>query len=366
MDVSEIRDMLASEADRWAAHFLPGGRRQGREWTCKAKDSPTGSPISVCIGGHKQGLVGFWNGSDKRGGSLIDLIMEVEGRDLPGAVKHAKWLLGLDDDRETTPEERRRLEARRKQAEAERAKREAEAEMDAAGRLEYAKEIWQASQPLPGTAAERYLLNRGLGKMEWPESLRFHPDIKHQSGKRFPALICRVTNAAGFLCGIWRIYVTNEGQKAPVELPKMGLGQGGAVILSGGKEWISVTEGVETGLGALQMAPNGPAVYALLSTSGMMGWEWPPFLSRLTIYPDGDRPKFRPDGSILPPPGMDAAARLARRAKDAGIPVTIQPEPNFCDMLDVFNRTKHGVGNGDTTGAGSGESGIGLHPAEPV
>jgi len=341
MDVSEIRERLATEAEDLARHLLPGGRRNGSEWVCKGKNSPSGSPISICINGHKKGLVGFWNGSAKRGGSIIDLIMEVEGRDIAGAIMRAKWYLGIDDTPPQTDGDWRCVEKQRREARARAEKQEAEAEMSALWRLEEAQRIWGQSCAIAGTLAESYLLARGLRKMAWPESLRFHPAIRHAAtGQTLPALICQVINARGFFTGIWRIYINRIGSdKADVEAPKMGLGTGGAVVLSKGNGWISVAEGVETGMGALQMAPNGPAVYALMSTSGMAGWEWPADMGRLTIYPDGDRPKER-NGRILMPPGMEAAKALERRTMEAGIPTTIMAEPLFSDYLDVLNKTK--------------------------
>ena len=284
--------------------------------------------------------MGFWNGAGRRGGSIIDLIMEVEGVDVAGAMTRAKWFLGLGGEDSQSKEDRDRIDERRRQAEQLAAQYEAESEMDLKRRTEYAQEIWKASEPISGTLAEKYLLSRGLKKMAWPDTLRFHPSLRHNGGTRHPSMICKVVDAAGFFAGVWRVFLTRDGTgKAPIDTPRLGLGSGGAVRLSGGGEWVSVAEGVETSLAALQMAPGGPAVYALLSTSGMSGWKWPIHVKQVTVYPDGDRPKER-NGMIVPPPGMVAARALERRLAEAKIPTTVMDAPLFADFLDVFNKTK--------------------------
>ena len=95
LPVSEISEMLRSQAAEVARQLLPGGRQNGNEWHCRGADSPNGETVSVHVGsGPKRGVVGFWN-SARRGGDLIDLAEEALGTDTRGAVAWAKRFLGL-------------------------------------------------------------------------------------------------------------------------------------------------------------------------------------------------------------------------------------------------------------------------------
>lgn len=91
--------------------------------------------------------------------------------------------------------------------------------------LSYAQGIWEASQALEGTLAERYLTSRGI-TLKKVESLRFHPSLKHsESGLYHPALVAKITTENGVLTGIHRTYLAPNGKgKAPLLDPKNMLG----------------------------------------------------------------------------------------------------------------------------------------------
>ena len=187
--------------------------------------------------------------------------------------------------------------------------------------IEFGRKIWQASQRIEGTDAERYLRGRGIA-IPLPPSLRFHPGLKHTpTGLMFSALIAAIQGPDGKITSIQRIYLLPGGAgKARVSTPKMALGRisGGAVRLSAMTEHLALCEGIEDGLSILQERPD-LTVWATLGTSGMSGVKLPDSVLEVTLCPDADEAGERAaqeasstlarDGRVVriarPPPGLD-------------------------------------------------------------
>lgn len=136
--------------------------------------------------------------------------------------------------RRQTPGDRRR-ERRRPRPEAAEIvdlapKREAQEDRKQA----FALEIWNSSQPATGTLAERYLRGRGHRGLI-PPAVRFHPGLRHgPSGQTLPAMVCAAVNSDDVVTGIQRVFLTQDGKKAPVEPVKMSLGPtGGSAVRIG-------------------------------------------------------------------------------------------------------------------------------------
>jgi putative DNA primase/helicase len=260
--------------------------------------------------------------------------------DLADAFREARAFLGMDAreiDHEAAERAKQDRERRRRDS-------EARAEQDRAARQDSAALIWQDSRPIAGTPAETYLMNRvkHLRMDGWPECLRFHPNLKHDlEGTFHPALVCEVVNGAGEFVGVWRIYITNDGQKAPVENPKLGKGPcgGGHIPLFDPTEdgTIAVCEGVETAFGVWML--DRVPVWPCMSGSGVSGLEIPFSVSRLLIYADGDPFKYQEQHDRwLEPTGARAMAELAERARGEGLAVVTQPVPaDGVDYLDLWN-----------------------------
>ncbi len=233
----------------------------------------------------------------------------------------------------------RKAEERKKSA-AEKAEREAEEQaQQEADSTEFAQKLWDQAKPIEGTPAEAYLLNRGLPRMQWPDCLRFHPGLKYPGSGKLPALVCRVDDTMGDLTGIWRIFITTEGQKAPVENAKLGLGPvaGGAVRLAEDADGeIAIAEGVETALAVYAL--TGRPCWSCLSTSGLINFEPPLSIERLRIYGDGDQAYQKPDRSWAVAPGETAAKSAAENLQENGLQVLDIALPEAgSDWLDVYN-----------------------------
>lgn len=195
-------------------------------------------------------------------------------------------------------------------------------------RMQQARRLWNVSQPIAGTPAERYLRARGI-TCPLPRTLRYVGDCWHQDAKRSPALVSHVRNIGDRQSfAVHRTYVREDGQeKADLVPSKAMLGpvSGGAVHLSSIRGPLVVTEGIETGLSLLSGLLGKPmTVWAALSASGMVGLALPETTGELIIAPDGD------------PTGREAADTLAARADGLGWQVSILPAPDGFDWNDVL------------------------------
>lgn len=212
---------------------------------------------------------------------------------------------------------------------------------------EAAQRIWNASKPIAGTLAEKYLNSRGIpteqSRIERGLGvLRFHEGLPYP-GKPglYPALVCRVDDMSGNLCAVWRIFLRVDGRKADVPNPKLGLGPagGGAVRIGGNGRKIGVAEGLESALGAWCLVNRAYPVWAALSTSGLVGIEVPLGVEHVSIFPDGDRPIRKRGHDYEPaiPAGRKAALALQSRLKDEGIACPIAAEPDVGkDYNDIW------------------------------
>lgn len=340
--------MLVPHAQDVAEELLPGGRRQGREWHCRASQSPTGYAIGVVISGPKAGTVGFFGG-ERAGGDLLNLYDAVAGGGMGRAAEWAKARLGLTDDA-APPCSASADAARQRQAEALRAKRAHEEALTQAETLDYAHDLWRAAGPIEGTLSERYLLGRGAPRPKrWPRSLRHHDGLRHPTGGTYAALVAGRQNAVGAFAGVYRIFLAPDGGKAPVSPAKAALGTrpGGAVRLGPATRTLAVCEGIETGFGVLGVLAGAPiSVWATLGTSQMAALDLPSEVERVLIYADGDRRRYR--GDVVVQPGRDAAEKLAARLIESGRTVEIL-EPQEADWLDVWNRQKTRLGHASRT-----------------
>jgi putative DNA primase/helicase len=198
-------------------------------------------------------------------------------------------------------------------------------ELDQAERRKAALAIWEAATPAQGTLVETYLAARGI-LIPPPPSLRFHPGLKHPSGGRWPAMVVLVTNGRdGTPLAVHRTYLAPEGAgKAPVQPQKMMLGpcRGGVVRLAEPGDVLTVGEGIETCLAAMQA--TGHAAWAALSTSGLRSLDLPNEVRDVVVLADGDEA------------GEAAARDCALRWKREGRRVRIARPPLGMDFNDML------------------------------
>lgn len=219
---------------------------------------------------------------------------------------------------------------------AERAKAAAEDEAERAAAIAEARRIWEGASLYRGTPAEVYARSRGI-VMPLPPSIRFtnvyawHDKETGETGPDLPALIGAVTDGAGELIGLQRIFLRNGGAaKANMKKPKKSLGRikGGALKLDIGfpisseTSEIIITEGPEDGLSLAQEMPSW-RVWVALGTAMMPFIEYPPEVRKITIAGQND------------PAGRAAVDLAAVALVDRGYIVkTIYPAPEFKDWND--------------------------------
>jgi hypothetical protein len=185
----------------------------------------------------------------------------------------------------------------------------------------------RAAQPATGTLAEDYLRGRGI-TIPIPPSIRYHPGLKHaDTGLNMPCLVAAVCNVDRQITGIQRIYLTHDGRKAPVNLPKMALGtlRGGAVRLAPTTDRVWLTEGVEDALAVVQMMQE-PA-WAVLGTSNFKTVELPENIRQVILAPDGDDAG---QGVI-----QETATRLAGQGREVRA-AKLPAGKDWCDVLDDY------------------------------
>lgn len=333
----------AREADILEEALARGAvlKRHGHEWT---------GPCPICGGSDRFSVhVGkqIFNCRGAVGGDVIKMIEHIEGLGFLQAVREITGEGPPGSNRQRgerpDPERRARLDRQRESAAAERERRRQEQEANERENQKLAGRIWYASKPIDGTPAEAYLINRGIPRpLEgWPDCFRFNPEVNYPQHGRHPALICRVDNPRGVPNAIWRIYITKDGRKADLVQTKRGLGpaSGCAVRIGGIGPHIGLAEGVESALGAWFLTGCKFPVWAALSTSGLVNFNVPEGVERITIFPDGDKPTRRKGSEVVPsePPGRAAARKLQERLHSQSIPCVIASEPPAgADYLDLW------------------------------
>lgn len=172
------------------------------------------------------------------------------------------------------------------------------------------------------TAVERYLLSRGIWQENIPGIIRAHPGLDYYDKKtksvigNFPCLIAPMKDVSGKIICVQRIYLTEDGEKAPVPDAKKYMSACGDVSgiciqLFPAEETLAVTEGLETGL-AVRAITRLP-VWAATTAGLLETLEVPPNVRRVIIFADLDR-SMR---------GEIAAERLADRLEAKGIAVEV-------------------------------------------
>jgi hypothetical protein len=222
---------------------------------------------------------------------------------------------------------------------------------------ELAYSLWKEGRNIVSDPAGLYLDRRGIGFGRECKSLRYHPALEHRdpgTGEvtNHPALIAAVQSPEdGRFLALWRIFLTEDGQKAPLPNPKLGLGsyadKGGCVRLGRPTERSNVCEGIETGLGIMGILGRSQGVQAAMATSGMVSFIPPSGTKSVLIWPDGDTDRIRENRQThreewVESPGMRAAHTLKDRLDSEGVPASIQfTSKKGKDWLDIFNAGKN-------------------------
>jgi hypothetical protein len=314
---ADLARRLASEAEAVCRHYLSNGRRAGRYWLVGDVANTPGRSLFVRLHGceYGSGAAGKWTDSATgQYGDLLDLIALNRGLTrFADVLDEARAFLRLPHD--TTEHARVPGSADLGFSHARRPIRSTDPS-DAARRL------FAISQPIEGTLAETYLRNRDITVLSGATSLRFHPRCYYRCDEEsrteiWPAMIAGVTDLAGDLTGVQRTWLDPSGHgKAAVPAPRRAMGHllGHGVRLGpttpSATDAMAAGEGIETML-SLRCIMTTLPMTAALSATHLAALQLHPALRRLYIARDGDQA------------GEIATARLADRARDAGIEVLV-------------------------------------------
>jgi putative DNA primase/helicase len=184
--------------------------------------------------------------------------------------------------------------------------------------------LWQESQPIAGTIAERYLRARAIdGELPGPDVLRFHPRMTSlEDRQRRPALVAALVDPEGDVQGIQVTLLSAHGAaKAALATPRRTIGRlmGAYARIDAPSEALVVAEGLETALSARRAL--GAGAWAFLSAENLARFDPPAVIDRLIIAADNDEA------------GLAAAARLKARAQtyivcDLALPPSGYPDWN--------------------------------------
>ncbi len=306
-DIDDLRFGLAERALAVCRHYLSNGRRCGNYWTVGDLQNRPGRSLFVRLQTEGAGRrAGRW--TDAATGEYGDLLDIIQAATHSGAFKdaltEAAGFLGQTPARRTV----------RFQADRPRRRTVHHSAM--------ARDLFAQSTSLAHTLGETYLIGRGIAP-DVATALRYHaqcycrPCVIDEPSTR-PALIAPVTDDAGTLTGVHRIYLDRVGLaaghlgKAPIENPKRSLGQiqGHVVRFGSPSHEIVVAEGIENALSIRTAFPD-LTVHAALTAGNLAAYHWASALRRLLIALDDDEA------------GLSAAHTLAERAGLSGLSATL-------------------------------------------
>jgi putative DNA primase/helicase len=151
-----------------------------------------------------------------------------------------------------------------------------------------ALELWNKSEPIPGTIAEEYLQRRGI--------LLTPPSLGHYRG----SMIAAVHQPYHGVTAIQKTPIKPDFSRGD-RMTKGPLGTG-AVRLGAAQEVMGLAEGTETALSAMML--TGMSVWASLGGKRLHSVELPPFVREVHIFCDNDQPRIGLAMSIAHLAGM--------------------------------------------------------------
>lgn len=183
-------------------------------------------------------------------------------------------------------------------------------------KLKALRAVWGESKTVRTNDPVWLYLNRRTGIEVVPADLRFHPGLKHSEGGTYPAMLAKMRYPDNTGVSIHRTYLTDDGQKAPLQnakklMPGKPL-QTASVRLGPVERHMGIGEGIETALAASRRF-HVP-VWAATSATLLEGWVPPAGAETILIAGDNDASWT----------GQAAAFALARRLVREGYAVEVR------------------------------------------
>lgn len=194
--------------------------------------------------------------------------------------------------------------------------------------------LWSAGKPVAyGDTVSRYLDSRSLALDKYPSALRYVEKCRLEDKEYHPAMIAKVMGPDGQPSTIHRTFLTHDGRKLPIEMPRRLMpgktAKGCAIRLAEAGPTLGIAEGIETAMSAAVIW--GVPVWAAVSSGMLMEW-LPPFGTKeVIVFGDNDK------GFA----GQAAAYALAHRLSVRGLEVRVEmPLDGGMDWNDVLRAEK--------------------------
>ena len=340
IDIAALRNDLNAQAEEVARHYLGSPKhRQGFTWRYGTNQGS----LVVTVKGQRQGL---WRDfQTQEGGDMLRLIQHSLGtRDFKVVLDEATRFLGGASS--YTLNESRPVSIKPPVVE------------DNA-RIRIAQSIYQDTQPITGTLAERYL--REHRKIEGPineETFRYHTNLKNwKNGRTYPALVIAAKDNQQSICGVQAIFLDETtAKKADIgHIAKLSRGstREGALVHQGNSQGkIALAEGPETALSVAAAHPDWN-VYVTFGVSNFTKVALKTGSSSVVICADNDGPYSGTAKSV-----DKSAKALSEKGVDVWVALPEKPEAqakwDFNDTLqhqglahvkqDLDNATLHTQG----------------------
>lgn len=302
--IRQIAERLAQNAEAVCRHYLDNGRKSGRHWIVGDAMNTKGRSMFVRLTGptYGPGAAGKWqDAATGEHGDLLDIIALALNISAAEAREEAIRFLALPSSA-----------------------RKPEQQPVPPNSRPAARRLFAASVPILNTPGELYLRARAITCTLNEPALRFHPRCYHLSNAgrmEYPAIIAAITDNAGDITGVQRIYLAPGGMsKAAIDEPKRSLGDvlGNAIRIGMATDVLTAGEGLETMLSIRSLLPGMP-VAACTSANHLALFTPPPGLKRLYIAHDHGRA------------GVKAAEQLRAVATAAGVAVRLLSPPGKDD-----------------------------------
>ena len=242
--------LMSNPEETYTAIFGEPKKRTSKEWRYE-------NGLVVTITGSNAGK--WYCFTDNKGGGPIKALQEAKGLSFKDALIEGANLAGLSESQFMTTKS---IEAFSNKSSGIDRQLNSDEIVVRNKRIESAKSIWQGTEIISGTLAERYFVEHrkvsSINNMEiryWPQGKAW---IDYSDGKeekkinKIPAAVIGVRNASGELTGVQRIYLDAKtaGKNTFMSNAKLskGIMQGSAGVIQIGKQGgrLYIAEGPET------------------------------------------------------------------------------------------------------------------------
>jgi len=247
---SQVEEIYARYIDLWVSSPKPSYSSK------EIRYAPRGGFIV-----YRHTRTWYNHGSDE-GGDIFNYVGRALNISYGEAIKHIGREINAPQLTQINWEERARRESELK------LQAEIEERVKIERSQENTKKLYEGSQPIEGTIAERYLReHRKIKTAELPEDLRFIPDYKdYDKSKAHPVLVSFSRNHEGRLTAHQLIYldpITSNKADVAVKKKSKGTIKGTTVEIQKGQGLTYVAEGIETALSLKEAGANGRIVASL-------------------------------------------------------------------------------------------------------